>query len=438
VTVDYRVGDVRDRLAEIPDASVDLVTCSPPFLALRSYLPEGHESKHAEIGSEPTPAAFLSTLLGLTEEFRRILTPHGSIAIELGDTFSGSGGAGGDYGAEGMRGGQGKFKGSALKDRKNKVLNADGQRMQQGAGWPLAKSLCGLPSLYAWSLAYGRNLLDPTHEIAPWRIRNMIVWARPNPAVGALGDKYRPATSYITVACVSARRWFDLDAVRTAHATADAVTRPRQRYDAPGRPDGGDAAGNPGSGSNPAGAPPLDHWTDDPTDPADGDLVWKLSTEGSSLAHYAMWPSTLAARLVDSMCPREVCRVCGEPRRRLVVTDNAIAFSDRHDEAERRANASTLNDWKRATGATSAARQTLGWSDCGHDDYRPGIVLDPFAGTGTTLAVADHLGRDAIGIDLDPRNAELYPLRRAEVERKLNPTHVVQLPGQVDLFGATA
>jgi site-specific DNA-methyltransferase (adenine-specific) len=48
-----------------------------------------------------------------------------------------------------------------------------------------------------------------------------------------------------------------------------------------------------------------------------------------------------------------------------------------------------------------------GRSDCGHDDWRPGVVLDPFAGSGTALAVATGHGRDAIGIDLDPRNADL-------------------------------
>ena len=47
------------------------------------------------------------------------------------------------------------------------------------------------------------------------------------------------------------------------------------------------------------------------------------------------------------------------------------------------------------------------WSDCGHSDFRPGLVLDPFAGTGTTLAVAHGHGRDAIGIDIDSRSAEL-------------------------------
>lgn len=41
------------------------------------------------------------------------------------------------------------------------------------------------------------------------------------------------------------------------------------------------------------------------------------------------------------------------------------------------------------------------------DHWRNGVVLDPFAGSGTTLAVATGMGRDAIGIDLDARNADL-------------------------------
>ncbi len=58
----------------------------------------------------------------------------------------------------------------------------------------------------------------------------------------------------------------------------------------------------------------------------------------------------------------------------------------------------------------------LNWScpHCGCDElsyvedhWRNGVVLDPFAGSGTTLAVATGHGRDAIGIDLDARNADL-------------------------------
>lgn len=47
------------------------------------------------------------------------------------------------------------------------------------------------------------------------------------------------------------------------------------------------------------------------------------------------------------------------------------------------------------------------WSDCGHNSWRRGVVLDPFAGTATTLQVAEGHGHDSIGIDLDVRNADL-------------------------------
>jgi hypothetical protein len=50
---------------------------------------------------------------------------------------------------------------------------------------------------------------------------------------------------------------------------------------------------------------------------------------------------------------------------------------------------------------------TVGWTDCGHGDWRPGLVLDPFAGSGSTLAVATGHGRAALGFDLDGRNADL-------------------------------
>lgn len=48
-----------------------------------------------------------------------------------------------------------------------------------------------------------------------------------------------------------------------------------------------------------------------------------------------------------------------------------------------------------------------GWTDCGHNDYRPGLVLDCFGGSGTTAAVAIGHGRDSILIDLDERNFDL-------------------------------
>lgn len=713
----YLVGDVFDRMAELPDGSVDLVLTSPPFLALRSYLPADHPDKAKEIGQEPNPAAFLDTLLALTAEWRRVLAPHGSIAVELGDTYSGSGGAGGYYNPDGLRDGQGKFDGS--NHRRGKVVDHDSGRRTPGPGWPMDKSLAGIPHLYHLSLAYGRNLL--TGEPSPagqWRVRNVVAWCRPNPPVGALcvddrtealtpdgwkrhhelsdgdliaaydprsdscrflpakfvkykrenesmvviekraasqwltedhrvwtrtrktgphvrlardltndcetllcapfddvpgpapvtveraellgwyiaegspkyrqalirqsatanaakvarirdlldrdgadyresihhrgvvrapsrrhrppvdalvtfavkgelaewlnlhhkrlpmqyvttwpeaqaralfdgliggdghrrksngvlfhqkdeaiadavqvlalrlgyraskswqptlglwqitmsqalvkdrrwtkvrkwdgpgirretytgvvwcpmvetsfwlarrdgktfitgnSDKFRPATSYMTIATIARDRYFDLDAVRTESATGqERRDEGAQRY-APG----GQSTRQTFRTSNPAGAPPLDWW-EIPTQPYRG-------------SHYAAWPEALLTRPIAAMCPHRVCRVCGEPSRRIVEVDYEATASR---SAGSKANASVANGVSsghyahRETNPIRHVRSEA-WSDCGHDAWRNGVVLDPFAGSGTTLAVATGHGRDAIGIDLDERNVDL-------------------------------
>lgn len=402
MTARFIVGDVFDVMAKMPDASVDLVLTSPPFLALRSYLPVDHPDKAKEIGSEPSPAAFIDTLLALTAEWRRLLTPTGSICVELGDTYSGSGGAGGDYNKDGLRDGQQKFSGSAAKRAKAGVGDDyRPSRSGRDTGWPLAKSLCGIPHLYYLSLAYGRNLL--TGEPSPagqWRVRNLVAWCRPNPPVGVLGDKFRAATSYLTVACVSGKRWFDLDAVRTQWARdydrEDATKLGDREFNRNGTVDSDRTIM-----ANPGGAPPLD-W-------------WEIPTQAFSGSHYATWPTALLERPIKAMCPQRVCVTCGEPSRRIVgEATYQRTDSDRVPARLAKSNgdriAEGVNQHHQIDGAnTSVIRNapTLGWSDCGHDNWRNGIVLDPFAGSGTTLVVASGHGRDCIGIDLDARNAEL-------------------------------
>lgn len=349
MTVTRLTGDALETVRTLPDSSVDLVACSPPFLALRNY-----RDLDGQWGSEPTPAAFLDNLLALTTELGRVLTPTGSIAIELGDTYSGSGGAGGDYSKGGMRDGQSKYRANVSH---GKIRDHESGRRNHGPGWPRTKSLCGVPTLFAWSLAYGRNLLVPSHEVDRWLVRNVIAWARNNPAPGSLSDKVRPATSYITVATLNPKRWWDGDAIRQEASPNTHARAPKgvKRKPKTGKAIHDGRGGNWDTldelGTTPNGAPPLDHWHDE----YDGDMTWIVNTKGSALAHYAMWPAKLAERLVLAMCPPD------------------------------------------------------------------GTVLDPFAGTGTTLAVADLHGRDAIGIDLDPANADLYDRRRVECERELFP-----------------
>lgn len=464
--IDYRVGDTREIVAAIPDGSVSLVATSPPFLALRSYLPADHAAKHAEIGSEPDPATFIDTLLGLTAEWGRVLAPWGSIAIELGDTYSGGTAEGTDTRSPNSQ----RFRGWA-----------DGNLApKNGPTWPMPKSLALIPQLYAASLAYGRNvlrvfdvdeLLDvmqwwaddgyTAHDLVRmarlwsqsvrradnegespagrWRVRNVIVWHRPNPAVGALGDKVRPSTSYIVVATKDARRWFDLTAVRGAGSpnTHARTARGVEMRETTGKT--ADKDGNfrtLGTVHSIEGAPPLDCWTDEYDYSHD---TWTLTTQPSRLAHYAMWPARLAERLVLSMCPAEVCTACGTPRRRVERAANSVGRAVRSRNDGRGGRFDCLPS---SAGPRVSEMVTTDWTDCGCEidgqraPFTPGTVLDPFAGTFTTGLVAEAHGRNAIGIDIDPRNAELVPLRRQEVRRNLFGSPRVD-PAQLTVFDAT-
>ena len=723
----FRVGDVFDRLAELEDGSVDVCITSPPFLALRSYLPADHPDKAKEIGSEPTPAAFVDVLLAVTAELRRVLAPHGSIAVELGDTYAGSGGAGGDYAENGLREGQQKFKqrsgwhrsGNEPAERYRNLGAADSGSPNGGTGWPLAKSKALIPELYRIALAYGINpLTGQPSPAGQWRVRNVVTWCldgdtvvyartpkgegparllhlaqnfqpgqwelwdgqrwtpvlgwsdteasdaieiefrngerisatrnhewptqrglvrtdeltvgdvvdsvtlpepdrppvdglpdedigwllgtfladgsfdsrdriqisghinetavrlprlrriaeaydgtatahhydntasivvrspiltavirrylagssahnkslraatwrrsnafldailrgylegdghwdaknqrwrlgftdnpwlardlrviaarlgyrcrikryprvadprggqfagtapfyhrgeirfevrrdyaptgqvvalrasrrrrffdvgvegephlfalgsgilthncRPNPPVGSLGDKWRPATSDVVVACVSSKRYWDDLATRTEYADGIPPVRPQNPALAASPTKGNTMVEGKMMHSNPHGAPLLD-W-------------WSITAGGYPGAHYAVWPSALVEPLVKAMAPPRVCRTCGEPSRRIVESLNETGATYRAKFNGERVPGT--GDWG-GSGFDPAVKVSSGWTDCRHDDWRPALVLDPFAGSGTTLSVATGHGHDAIGIDLDPRNADL-------------------------------
>jgi site-specific DNA-methyltransferase (adenine-specific) len=265
-----------------------------------------------------------------------------------------------------------------------------------------------LDTLYPACLAYGANLLSG--EVSPagrWRIRNLIVWARPNPPPGALGDKFRPATSYITVACKSPRRWFDLDAVRSPYVNPTQVRGALHQFK-----DGANHDSNRGSlgefrAEDGAGSPPLDWHADD--HPEDGDWLWKMSPQGFAGSHYATFPMALPTRLIKAMCPERVCTVCGAPSERITKVDGlrgaSIVDHDQGDVAGMSSPRPNMPD---------ITAETIGWTDCGHNAWRTGRVLDPFAGSGTTLVAAHNESRDAIGVDLDSRNV-------AMVEDRLGP-----------------
>lgn len=432
-----------------------------PFLALRSYLPADHPDKALEMGSEATPGQFIDALLDVVEACDRVLAPHGSICIELGDTYAGS-----DTRVD-----------SVAPDPKfPKRPGVRTATAKAGGAWPLDKSLCLIPELFRVALVYGFNPL--TGRTTPrWRARNVIRWCRPNPPVGALGDKVRPATSDMVVICHARDRYFDLDAVRTPplaqdrrQATYEAriAEGPRSFHDHSadserGRTQPLDIGGGV---SNPAGAPPLDHWWHDDFDQD----AWLIPTQPYKSSHYATWPQALCVKPIEAMCPRKVCTTCGQPSRRIVQIDRIAEADD--TQRITKADAYRLNGHDQPPEiGWEMSHTTIGWTECGHgagcrattwktvtvetvqgctsagdwvdmedwdvdeepvasrvrrkrrrvvDDlgvcadrshWRPGVVLDPFGGSGTTGQVATGHGRDAILVDIDDRNVDLAVAR---------------------------
>lgn len=173
-------GDVIDCLRSLPDACVQCVVTSPPYWGLRDYGVKG------QIGLEPTPEAYVEKMVEVFREVRRVLRDDGTLWLNLGDSYNGSGGAGGDYAHGGLKAGQPKYPGRHISALKPKDLVGMPWRIAfalQEDGWWLRSDII-------WCLSGGTKVYARTQKgDAPMTIKDL---ARLDPSTVKLwnGEKW--------------------------------------------------------------------------------------------------------------------------------------------------------------------------------------------------------------------------------------------------------
>lgn len=395
------VGDVRDRIRELESGSVQTVVTSPPYFGLRDY---GHDG---QMGLEPTPTEYVAGMVDLFREVRRVLRDDGTLWLNLGDSYAGSGKGANPDGTPhpaNLSGKQGTNKGTVT------GINVP---QRAGAIGLKPKDLIGIP----WRVAFAL-------QADGWYLRQDIIWAKPNPMPESVRDRCTKSHEYIFLLAKSERYYFDAEAIAEP-LSESSIERLSQETLADQR--GSDRV--PGKTNGRTKAVSKYHDDEGTVDPAhrtkDGlggekfastlaasvargtrnkRSVWTVTTKPFKGAHFATFPPDLIEPCILAGSPRECCAVCGAPVERVVERTPATVQSPASDYGD----GAGRNDGGRSmlVGATS---ETIAYSPscaCG-SGTKAATVLDPFGGAGTTGLVASRHGRAAILCELNPEYAAM-------------------------------
>jgi DNA modification methylase len=426
-------GHVLEVLRTLPEESVHCVVTSPPYWGLRTYgtvfqvwggdsscphlwetvtIPSGNgQVTHpmvagtlnaasvtrsprtsasctkcgawkGELGLEPTPELFVDHLADVFDEVRRVLRSDGTLWLNLGDTYCTH-----PAGLTGAR----RWKTSTLEVRDHTGAEEAGSIDKRPPGLK-EKDLIGIP----WKVAFELRRRG-------WYLREDCIWAKKNPMPEPVRDRPTRSHEYVFLLAKSRRYFYDAEAVREPLQESSLQ---RLRHHVPNPRD------NPRYKSkHPRGDfrrfPMLAN-----TDPKGRNLrsVWQIATQPYPGAHFATFPEALAEVCIHAgSSAKGACARCGTPWVHKVKAKGGGIGHDWHPD---KSLALGRGQGIAAPGIHDGTyrRIDLGFRQtcsCSTRSTVPCVVLDPFMGSGTVLAVARRLCRRSVGVDLNPEYAVL-------------------------------
>jgi DNA modification methylase len=159
-------GNALDVLRTGPDESIQCCVTSPPYWGLRDYGVE------EQIGLEKTPEEYVTKLVDVFREVRRVLRPDGTLWLNLGDSYA--------TGAGAMNTTDPKAAGRL---REASGITQPNRRPIPGLK---PKDLVGIPWMVAFAL-----------RSDGWYLRSDIIWAKNNPMPESVRDRPTKAHEYL-------------------------------------------------------------------------------------------------------------------------------------------------------------------------------------------------------------------------------------------------
>ena len=184
-------GDAIKQLQKLDDKSINTCITSPPYWGLRDY------GENNQLGLEETPEEFVDNLVKVFREVKRVLRDDGTFWLNLGDSYA-------------RTGGDSSKKGRHWDDRKNNP-NTGHNRYAKDIGLK-QKDLVGIP----WRVALAL-------QQDGWYLRQDIIWHKPNPMPESVKDRCTKAHEYIFLLSKSPKYYFDNEAIKE-----DCITKSKQ------------------------------------------------------------------------------------------------------------------------------------------------------------------------------------------------------------------